>query len=452
MKNNKYLTVLGGGLAGLAVGHYADRANLSALVVEQADRVGGTAMTVRHGPFSFDIGAHFFFDKNPAVTRDMAELLGHQWHLVNLPFQTCHDGVFIDFPLSAVNLWKNLGPAVILRAAGELAVQKLKNRRKKPAGESFEDLALKTYGRSLAEAYFLNHSRKHWGRPCGRLSANISGGKLRPLDLKGLPADLLGLRGSAGRESGVKALYPTGGAGRIAESLAASCGPSNLITNSRVTRIGHGHGRIRSIEINGRDMFPVREVVSTIPLNHLIGLLDPPAPDDIRDAAQSLSFRDMIQVVLFLDRASATKVASIHFTDLDFPVTRVHEPRNRCQTMSPPGKTSLVAEIPCGRGDSPWTMTDDRLVEMVVSGLARSGLVGQSEVGQGLVQRIGNAYPVLTLGYEKPLGLIMDYLDTFTNLHLTGRCGAYQYISMHHVIESARDTVAGLAASGRARS
>ena len=62
-------------------------------------------------------------------------------------------------------------------------------------------------------------------------------------------------------------------------------------------------------------------------------------------------------MALFLRKESVTSAATVYFPDPRIPFTRVTEPRNRSEAMSPPGHTSLVAEIPCGSGDALWRRT-----------------------------------------------------------------------------------------------
>jgi protoporphyrinogen oxidase len=70
-----HLSVLGGGPAGLAVGYYARKAGISFTIYEASDHVGGNCVTLKHGDFLFDSGAHRFHDKIPEVTTKLNNCL-----------------------------------------------------------------------------------------------------------------------------------------------------------------------------------------------------------------------------------------------------------------------------------------------------------------------------------------------------------------------------------------
>ena len=53
-----FLTILGGGPAGLAAGWYAREQGLNVQLFEAASTVGGNTRTLELGPFRYDTGAH----------------------------------------------------------------------------------------------------------------------------------------------------------------------------------------------------------------------------------------------------------------------------------------------------------------------------------------------------------------------------------------------------------
>ena len=104
------ITVLAGGPAGLAVGYYARKRNLSFAIYEANDRVGGNCITLQKGDFRFDSGAHRLHDKDEEVTEEIKALMGDELHRVNAPSQIFFRGQYIDFPLSPLDLLKKIGP------------------------------------------------------------------------------------------------------------------------------------------------------------------------------------------------------------------------------------------------------------------------------------------------------------------------------------------------------
>ncbi len=350
----------------------------------------------------------------------------------------------ILFPLSATDAFKKLGAALSMRIAAEaLAGRAL--RRGDDA--DFESSSIKRYGKTLAGLFLLNYSEKLWGIPCSRLSAEASGGRLKGMNLKTVVAAALGLRGATEHMDG-DFYYPDGGISAILEAMADFIGRENIRLNSTVTGVRADSGAIAEIEVNGKPVESAAGVVSTIPCDEFVRMMTPATPPGVRDAADSLKFRDMILVALFLDVESVSGSATIYFPDFKYPFTRACEPRNRSATMSPAGKTSLVFEIPCSEDDAVWKRSDDEIAGIVVESLSATGLARKNDILGCAVRRMKRAYPVMEIGFEKPLRIVMDYLGGFRNLRIAGRNAEFHYSWMHDMISRGK-SIAGDIRAGR---
>jgi protoporphyrinogen oxidase len=440
----RHLTILGGGTAGLAIGYYARQRGLPATIYEGQDRPGGLCVTFERDDFLFDSGAHRFHDKDPDITRDVQRLLGEDLHVVDRPSMIFDGGRLMNFPFRLTDVLWHLGPTSLARDAVCMAAARLAGRRPDP--ESFAGLAVRRYGRTLADRFLLNYSRKLWGLPCESLSARISGGRLNGLDLRQfLLHTVLGGRRDRRNTDG-QFYYPTRGIGMLTDALAQGFGRDAIRTGVEVRRLCHDHKRIRAIVVEGPGHVAVDEVASTLPVERLVAMMDPPPPQGILDLARKLTHRDLILVALFLRRESVTSAATVYFPEPSFAFTRVTEPRNRSAAMSPPGHTSLVAEIPCDSRERFWSADDADLVKLVMRPLEQIGWVRGGELLGSQVVRIRRAYPVLSLDSESSLGALRSYLGGFENLALAGRSGRFEYGWIHDMLRHAKDTVASFAA------
>lgn len=291
------------------------------------------------------------------------------------------------------------------------------------------------YGRTIAQRFLLNYSQKLWGIPCHELSPEAAAKRLKGLDLRTFLAEAVLGKNVKKKHLDGAFHYPRMGIGTIAEKLAEHCGPENILIDSAITRILHDHTRIRAVEVNAKSRIDVQEVVSTLPLHHFLEMMEPSPPADILALARSLRFRNLILVALFLDRESVTDAATVYLPSAGFPFTRVYEPRNRSVWMSPPGRTSLVAEIPCDEEDTLWRSAEDaELVELVGSRFIQIGWIRKYEIMDSTVVRMKNAYPVLELGTRATIRRIEAFLRRFVNLTVSGRNGRFLHASMHEII------------------
>ena len=433
-----HLTILGGGPSGLAVGYYARKCNFPFTIYEASDRVGGNCITIKHGEFLFDSGAHRLHDKFEDITKEIRRLLGDDLQKIDAPSQIYHEGKFIDFPLSPFNLLRNLGLYNCWKAGADLIYTRLKKRSD---DHSFENFAIHTYGRNLAQRFLLDYSQKLWGLPCRNLSPAISGSRMKGLDLKTFLIEAIFGRQRKSEHLDGSFYYPRMGYGEISEALANFCEGQNIHRRCRVTKIRHDLDRIKTIEVNGSETVEVDLLINTLPINLFISIMDPAVPAEMEILAKSLRFRNVVLVALFIDRAGITANASIYFPDANYPFTRVYEPRNRSRWMAPSGKTSLVAEIPCNGEDELWKGDPARLQQLVIGPLREIFHLAEPEILDSRVVRIPNAYPVLEIGCEEKSEQLFRYLGRFKNLHLSGRSGLFAYTHLHDLMKLGKDLV-----------
>ncbi|WP_455216813.1 FAD-dependent oxidoreductase, partial [Kaarinaea lacus] len=195
--------------------------------------------------------------------------------------------------------------------------------------------------------------------------------------------------------------------------------------------------RIRSVSVscnNQKEVLSARHFISTIPLPVLVKSLDPKPPEQVMRAASGLRSRDLVTVTLMLDHPRVTEHTWIYVPEKKIPFGRIHEPTNWSDSMAPPGKSLLVIEYFCFRGDSTWSSSDEELVSRTRECLDGLGIIKESDVIDGVVLRIPNAYPLFNVGYEDNCRTIYQYLSGFENLYTAGRGGMFRYYNMDHTM------------------
>jgi protoporphyrinogen oxidase len=438
LNNPANIVVLGGGVAGLSVAYYAKINGLSFKVYEALNRIGGNCITIKHGDFLFDSGAHRFHDKNEEATKIVRALVGEDLVETSVPSQIYHGGKFLNFPLTPLNLMKNLSILTFTRAAADVLYSKLKREK---LIRSFQSFALKLYGRTIAEKFLLNYSEKLWGIACDKLSPAIAGERLKGLDLLNfLKGKVFANRAKVEHFEG-SFYYPKAGIGTIAEKLAELCGHENIRTDAKITRILHDYKRIRAVEINGKEIIDTNEVVSTLPITNFVHIMEPNPKEEVLKAAKRLRYRNVILVSFFINRETITEAATIYFPDRQFPFTRIYEPKKRSAYMSPPGKTSLVVEIPCWLDDNLWSAEDNKLIQIIFPYLSQIWMIKREECIDMSVKRLCCSYPVLEMGFEGKVEILYNYLNAFVNLELSGRSGRFVYAWIHDMLRFGKEIV-----------
>ncbi len=443
-----YETIIaGGGPAGLTAAYELSRHGRSCVVLEADPRmVGGISRTDQYKGYRFDIGGHRFFSRSREVNDLWREILGDQFITRDRLSRIYYDRKFFHYPLKPVDaLWK-LG----LFRACRIVASYLKARARPIRPErSFEDWVVNRFGRVLFEIFFKSYSEKLWGMPTNAISADWAAQRIKDLDLVRAVTSALfgGLRSRKGEV--IKTLidrfeYPRLGPGQMWETardrVRQQGGAVHL--DRKVVSIEHDGTAVTamvSADSSGKlTRYSGQHFLSTLPVRSLIRAMSPAAPDEVRQAAESLKYRDFLTVVLIVDRAETFPDNWIYIHEPGVRVGRIQNFKNWSPDLVPdPSKTSLGLEYFCFEGDELWTRSDDELVQIGRREIEAIGLAKASEVIDGCVVRMPKAYPVYDDHYQAHLGVIRAWLKTLPNLELAGRNGMHKYNNQDHSMMTA---------------
>tara|TARA_B100000927_G_scaffold290628_1_gene290016 strand:+ start:782 stop:2107 length:1326 start_codon:yes stop_codon:yes gene_type:complete len=432
------IIIIGGGPAGLAAAHYAKKNNINFSLYESSNRFGGNCITINVDEFYFDSGAHRLHDVDSDTTQIFKNILKDDLKKIDIGSQIFSNNQFIDFPISPLNLLKFLGFRSFSYEGFKILFRIL---FKKPKKNDFKSLITHKYGDKISNLFLINYSEKLWGISADELSKKISGKRLKGLDIKTFLIELVFGKSKKTKHLDGSFYYPKEGIGSLFEELANYVGTEKLFLSKKVTQINHSKNKINSIEINNTENVPINQLVSSIPLNVFISKMNPPAPREIMSIVSQIKFRNVILIVLFINKERINFNGSMYFPSKEFPFTRIYEPKNRSDYMSPKEKTSLAIEIPCFSTDQIWNDNDDRIISIVKDKLLAINLIERDFIIESLVYRINDAYPVLEYNFEDKINQLSNYLSCFRNLKILGRNGLFEYSHIHDQFISARKII-----------
>lgn len=433
--------VLGGGLAGLSAGYRLTKEGRKVSVVEADPFVGGLSRTVSVGKFLFDLGGHRFFTKDKDVELIVKLLMEGELLTVSRSSKIYLRNKFFDYPLSPKNALSGLGMLTVARILADYSLERLRSFMGNGRCVSLEDWVVKNFGRTMFDIYFKEYSEKVWGIDCQKISEKWVEKRIHGLSLgKALKNAFFKF---SGREIPTLAdtfLYPRRGIGRIPQRLKEEIEKENSVyTSAPAVRVRHDGRRVLSVTIKHPEEDEVVEpgdVISTIPLPALVKMMDPAPPPEVLEAAGRLRYRDLLLVAVMVGRDRVTDQTWIYIPEKKIPFGRIHEPKNWSSEMAPEGKTLLVIEYFCFRGDDTWNASDEELSKRTVKGLESLGFIKEAEVIGTEVVRVPGAYPLFDLSFEEHCDKLYSWLNGFENLHIAGRSGTFQYYNMDHAILS----------------
>ena len=435
---------MGGGLAGLCAAHALTTAHHPVTVIEADKSVGGLARTIEHNGFRFDLGGHRFVTNDQELDTFVRTLLKEDCLVVPRSSKILLRNRYFDYPLKPLKALSAFGTRMSAKILADYFLERVRARFIDESPVSLEDWVVANFGRTMFNIYFRDYSEKVWGIECRNIDQRWVEQRIQGLSLgKAIAKAILPTSKKKFTTLADRFIYPRKGIGQITDNLAADiCKENAIYTQSRVQFINHSDSRIQSVEMicdNRPSQLSASHFVSTIPLPVLVNSLRPEPPQHVLDAASQLRSRDLVTVTLMINRPRVTGHTWIYIPEKAIPFGRIHEPTNWSNSMAPPGKSLLVVEYFCFRGDSTWCDEDTELVANTSKILIELGIINQHDVIDQVVLRIPNAYPLFEIGYSDHCHTINQYLQRFENLYTAGRGGMFKYYNMDHAMKAGFD-------------
>jgi protoporphyrinogen oxidase len=456
--------IIGGGPCGLSAAWHLARAGAQPIVLEREALVGGLCATHERGGWRFDLGGHRFVSADTELSRWVEKLLGDDLLEQERRSVILHAGRRLRYPLEPTDLARNLSLREDVAALVGYARARFRRWVAPRPDRSFEDWVTARFGHPLYQAFFGPYTEKLWGISPRAISADWAAERISLLNLGDVALRLFGVRRSPTRSYARRYLYPRQGMGQLYRAMADDVERwgGQVRREARVVGLETEGARVVAVRAEtpaGSERVPVGELLSTMPLPDLVRHLRPDAPREVADAAAALRFRALTFVNLMLGREDFSDNTWMYVASGALSISRIQEPKRRSPSMAPPGRTSIMLEVPCDAGDATYTAS---VGEMRARAARELGALGfrLDDVLDAFCVRVEHGYPVYHLDYDRDRRRLLDEVQRFANVRTAGRQGLFRYVFMDaamrmgvHAAEqmlSGRRNVAALDAVGRA--
>ncbi|MFA6263064.1 MAG: FAD-dependent oxidoreductase [Candidatus Babeliales bacterium] len=458
MKTNakKEALIIGSGPAGLTAAlELARSEKLRVLVVEKENVVGGLAKTIEYKRCRFDIGPHHYLTESAKVLQWWRERMKDDFHMYKRFTRIYYKKKFFNYPLEPLNVIKGLSFAECLRCvASYLKVRIFPIRRVK----SFQDWVTNKFGRRLYSMFFKTYTEKLWGIPCTTLSADWASQRIKGFSLFHAIFYAFFGRWFINKPRTIRDTfyYPSRGSGTLWEHAALELqnyDKARVLLRTEVVAIEHAEHEITAVWVRTISSAKgaastlkhhgIDYLISSMPLRHFVLSMDPLPPEAVVNAAQALRYRGLIIINLIVNKVSICPDHWLYIHDKDVAMVRLDNMNNFSLRLVDDATThtTLCLEYFAWPDDSEWKMADKDLVKRGAEELEKIGLAHASDVIDGTVVRVGEAYPVYDEGYDQHVQVVRSYLAQFRNLHLVGRNALHQYNNMDTAMLTAFDAV-----------
>jgi protoporphyrinogen oxidase len=426
------VVVIGAGPAGLAAAARLVELGHAPVVVEASGRWGGMAGSTTLWDHIVDFGPHRFFSADPVVTSFWHRYVAGDFVMVARQTRILYRGRYFDYPLKAANAVRNLGVVAASRAVASYVSVRV---RPEPDDGSLESWVANRFGRVLFTTFFQTYTEKLWGVSCRSLDADWAAQRIQGLTLG---AAVLGaIRGNRGNRHKTlvdEFAYPVTGSGLLYDRLRAAIvdGGGRVRLDAPVQRVLVTDGRATGVVLADGEVIEADWVVSSMPITLLLRGL-PEVPDEVAEAAGRLRFRNTILVYLLADADDLFPDQWLYVHDPALRHGRITNFRNWSPAIAgDDGRTVLCLEFWCFDDDPLWGADEADLVRLATEEVTATGLLDGASILDGAVVRVPRCYPVYEHGYQEPLQVVTDHLDTIDRLVPIGRYGAFKYNNQDH--------------------
>lgn len=435
-KNNKPKSVLiiGAGIAGLSAAYSLSQKGYQVTLIEKEDHVGGLSSTFKWGKFSLDLGPHKIYTTIPHVLKKMKQLLGKELIARPKTSKIYLFNSYLEYPIQIINLIKKMGPLLAIRFAFDYGFSQIINLVSGRQPQNSEEYLQYFYGQTAYQHVFAPLSNKIWGNP-KTLDVNLAKTRVPAPTIFQLVAGMLFGTKNQPTVSADCFYYPKQGIGELSKAMLKVAQKHSAVIKYQTvpTKIKIKNHRVESVTLSDKTVHSPDIVISTSHLSHLISLIYPKVTPLVKKAASSLKHRSLILVYLVFNKDRLIQDSWMFFPEKKFIFNRLSEQKAFSESMVPPHKTVLIAEITCEYGDNRWAATDDNLVSKVVADLKKALIIKvNDQIVDSKIIKVGHGYPVYDLNYQKNRTQILDYLSGIDNLYSIGRPGLFFYNNMDH--------------------
>ena len=373
---------------------------------------------------------------------------------------------FFNYPISLnFNTLKNLGLIRVLKVG--LSYIKIKIFPIKEES-SLEDFYINRFGNELYKIFFKDYTKKLWGVPCNKIKADWGAQRVKGLSISkaifhSIKKSFFGSKNISNKKVETSLIdsfyYPKFGPGQIWSRVAE-------IVKERGAKIYLEHEvvgfeseannitkiKIKNLKNNELKILTGDYIFSSMPIKDLFADFAQ-APQEIREIASQLQYRDFITVGLLLNKLKIKNETKIKTINNIIPDTWIYiqEPEVKMCRMQIFNNWSpyLVKDINnvwigleyvCSENDELWQKQKQEFIDFAICELENMGIIDKKDVIDSTLIKMKKVYPSYIGAYEK-IGEIKKYLNKFDNLFCIGRNGMHKYNNMDHSMLTAMVSV-----------
>lgn len=425
------IAIIGGGVAGLSLGLLLDKKKYDVEILEKNNEPGGHMRSMTAAGFTFDwVGAHILFSKNQAVLQFIKDVLYPNIYQAKRNNQISYKNCLVKYPYE--NDLASLPP----QDKYEALYNYLFNETKFAKPKNLKEWLLDTFGKGICEQYLFPYNEKVWNVAVEDLSM-VWADRIPKPPVEDVIKSALGWK-TEGYTHQLYFYYPKyGGIDAFTKSLAQIV-RNNITVGVDIKRVWRDQNEWVLVDQNKTERrYDI--VINTSPIQAFVKTAELKYTAAELAAIDGLVQNPMITVMIGVNKPDPNRFTAIYFPEPEFLVNRLAYDSVFSPYNDPVGQHGMVAEITCKLTDQAWKMTDEDLIEHVVSNLEQRELLDRAAVIHTSVRRMPYAYVVYDKNYAKNQPVAVGAFTKNANLYMFGRFAEHLYFNSDQIIEHALD-------------
>ncbi len=415
--------IIGAGLTGLSAAYHLEkRGFFDYTLFEKESSIGGLCRSTLQDGFTFDFTGHLLHTSDTYFRNLLEELVGlEQLNAIERRSFVYSENTYTHYPYQ-INL-HGLPPATIIDCITGYVQRPITKKTPK----TFPEWVNNNFGKGFGKHFFLPYQRKIFAYDPHKLSASWTG---RFVPSTSLDKIIHGALEKPTHESiGYNAnfLYPKKGGIFSWVNTFATYITKPINTNFCVKQINLKN---KIVSFTNGHIEPFDELITTMPLDTLLGLLQEKTDTALQTARKHLLCNSVINFNLGVNHPDLSDKHWIYFPEKQYPFYRIGFPHNFSEHMAPAGHSSLYGEFSHINKSPAWI---NRTLKEAIIATKKLFSISDADIATECIMPISHAYVIYDFWREKHLPKLLTKLQE-QHVHSIGRYGEWKYASMQEAV------------------
>lgn len=417
------VVIIGAGLTGISAAYHLEKQSFfDYALFEKESTPGGLCRSITQDGFTFDYTGHLLHANDPYFYQLIQQVMKHNpMNNIERRSYVYSQNKYTSYPYQ-MNLHGLPHKTIVECITGFI------NRPHIESPATFRDWVLTNFGTGFGKYFFFPFQQKLFAHKINHLTAQWTQRFVPTTSIEKMLYGALA-HNKALKTIGYNAhfLYPkTGGImtwvsqleKQIIHPVRTNCAVSSIDMNKKTVSFANGHTE------------PYEKLISTMPLDHLLGMLIEKPSTHLKSAQKHLLCSSVINFNIGSNHPNISNKHWVYVPEKQYPFYRIGFWHNFSDQMVPPGCSSLYGEFAYRNRSRRWinhTIKESLSMVKKLYNLCPADIVMEKLIS------IPHAYVTYTQWREQNLPHLLQRLEEH-DIHSIGRYGAWKYASMQEAV------------------